>query len=275
MTLVDFVNYWDNWHNEWHTQALKWNGKGGPDYNVDKILNWPVLKAFADKKRTIQAWQAFPEPYWGNPLSQNLMAVFINLNPGNASNNQTINASQDFYEPYHLYVSKKGSYYNTIQKILGIDEYITNRAFATRRARKATRILGQPVTRDTLLMFELIPWHTPSILGLRYFNGHTCVLIEDYILNFAAEAAKSIANSVLKNIVLIRGSWVLQLDEYKSLQLRDFHLHNFPNSWTVKYFVRNGVAYINFSSPGGNYFPANNKEIIRIVNEVKNKEGIT
>jgi len=275
-----FVDYWDSWHAQWYVNASKWI-KGSPTPSV--INGWPLP---LDKngnhitdKNGIYIWQYFPEPYWGNPLSKTLQAVFVNLNPGEGG------SSQNIKDPGFLFKNYK-SYYDAIAvsklsngKPLIEDEagYCTTKWFKSNRANKAADIVcclsgnNQPAVqvRD-IVCLEMVPWHTSSSNQLNSYICQPAVqskIFDDVILN-ASELAKCVV-SPLKNIVLIRGTWAMKLKDEIVRHGGQFQSNcnvtsNNLRSWKISTACLNGVTFYIFTGPRTNRLP-NTKLVYDII----------
>src|SRR4051794_31512443 len=100
--LNQFIQYWDDWHQHWKTNA------GEPP------KGWG--KAESKMGNDFPTYRYFPEPYWGNPYvrKNQLEAVFLNLNPGEGGNCQDFSSVTKEVSILQGLYEKEQSYSKTI-----------------------------------------------------------------------------------------------------------------------------------------------------------------
>jgi hypothetical protein len=207
MTAIDnYLKYWDDWHKEWYSNALT-----SPPI-VGKVKDWitPIDKGSNENP----IWQYFPEPYWGNPLSTELTAVFLNVNPGGGGNEQNIlNTTQIVSQLIDTYTINKNIYSDTIKHLSKEQYYPTTKWMFEKRISWLRKIVDNDNLNVTnVLCADLIPWHSKSKKDIIQYalNDTTAKLIMDKVISPLTEIAKTV-NGFLKSKVIVRSSIILDI----------------------------------------------------------------
>lgn len=182
--------YWEDFFQQWKAgdKAIKkeWTDPDSlPLYNSD---NKDLSSLYV------------PEPWWGNDGSSPLHSVVINLNPGAGEELQTINSinAHNFQSYAELvsscYLPKTTAWHlgyraEPILAALNRGGYISNK----------------DISLKSHLSIELIPWHTKNADNtyLKYCRQNLNNIF-DCSIRFAADQSRRIANTKLKNTVIIR-----------------------------------------------------------------------
>lgn len=198
--------YWEKFFQQWNVGAKAINGWTNPDslplYNSD---NKDLSSLYV------------PEPWWGNDKSTPLHSVVINFNPGAGAAAQTIDSikAQNFPSYIDLVNSR----------------YLSQTAnwHFERRAKPILTALNRSgyISKDDIslkshLSIELIPWHTQSAdkTYLKYCRQNLNYIF-DCSIRFAADQSRRIANTKLKNTVIIKVSanrMTALLKDFKSIK---------------------------------------------------------
>lgn len=178
--LRSFINYWDNWHKEWYILAKK----STPNINpLIDCLEFPT-----------PIWRYFPEPYWGNPYTNKLVAVFLNINPAGGGDDQDIFHIPE-NDPIKTYTSTGRIYSKTIEILSADNNYSTTKYFKTRRVvwlKQLNECLKKPALPDisvqNIICADLIPWHTPTVdsFATNYIDKHRDCIVNKIIDPIAA-----------------------------------------------------------------------------------------
>lgn len=279
MTINDYVDYWNKWMKEWYDAAF--NARSG-GVMPSTISGWGVLNVNGGVPND-PSWCFFPEPYWGNPLSDKLGGVFINFNPGQGGASQHIDRAIEYTQPnttspnYPIWNNFiPSNYYDTIQNLYNIPSYPTTKWMkGGKREGFIKKVCIELDTNSEFVMFELCPWHTKSVTNDVYnYMSQNSNLINDYILKFAILCSIN-TQGCFKNVILSHG-----LDEGfmgTSMVGSDFTFSetvfigtNLQQQWTVdifKAFIHEQTVYlINFKN-SSNSFPAVNDELTQFFDE--------
>jgi len=185
IAIKNFIEYWDDWHSEWFK-----NIKDRPD----KIRDWKIPYEKGDNENSICYY--FPEPYWGNPYSDEIVAVFLNLNPGGGGECQDIKSDNKSTSNLYSIYSTSYLYSKTIEQLSSNLCYNTTNWFDKKRVRWLSKLFScnsanyqNKFTVCNILCADLIPWHTPT------FNSK----IEKYVI----EHRQQIFDYVIKPITII------------------------------------------------------------------------
>ena len=195
--LKSFVNYWNEWHQEWHTTA----SSKAP--MLTPIKFWPIPTGNGGNINEI--WRYFPEPYWGNPNPIELTAVFLNLNPGGGGEVQDIKIS--IKDPIATYMAKHQVYSDTVETLINIPCYPTTDWFIKKRVHWLNCLLyklkkGNDKTIKNIIAGELVPWHTKNVSEIKKYIGTNINLIKAHCIEPLAIISQC---ATLKGIVFCRG----------------------------------------------------------------------
>lgn len=207
MTAKDYVNFWDVYVKKWYDDMSKVHSKS--------LICWDnFYQEHPFDISSLFYYRFFPEPYFGNPHSEKLEAVFINLNPGTGGFEQEMFPKKSAL--LDLFGQKEhGSLYSkTMEKLIAESlntkpELLpgTLKWWKNNRVKWVNTIFNKTVTLDNILGIELTPWHTTSFNELRRTLKSSEV--KDYVLKPAAVISKLITNKYLNNgkysIVIGRG----------------------------------------------------------------------
>lgn len=274
MERKEYVEYWNQW-------MKKWNDFVNRDEKDRTTLfeEWPLLNHFGSKKEGLtkeEAWKFFPEPYWGNPLSNNLKGVFINFNPGEGDFFQHWNKHKDHKLGNKIWqYFPSSNYYKTISKLYLDAVYPTTKWMKNKRERFIKGVythLGKSSDGE-YVMLELCPWHTKSVTKEVYqYIEDNIEQIDNYIIKFA-EACSMETNGYFKNIVITKGLDKDRVERY----LKRFNFVNqefitkgsngelLKREWAIDIFkLKNSdVYFFNFKN-SSNGFPANINDLVSI-----------
>ena len=200
--------YWENFFQQWKAGAKAINGWTDPD-------SLPLPLYNSDNKDLSSLY--VPEPWWGNDGSSPLHSVVINLNPGAGEDPQTINSINA--HNFQSYAALVNSCYlpKTIAWHLGYRvEPILN------ALNRDGYISKKDISLKSHLSIELIPWHTQSAdtTYLKYCRQNLNNIF-DCSIRFAADQSRRIANTKLKNTVIIKVSanrMTALLKDFKSIE---------------------------------------------------------
>lgn len=164
--------------------------------------------------------QYIPEPYWGNIGLSNdeLHAVVINYNPIAGSEKQQYLQSQNLFgfKNYREFVqseiNRKTTHLSTTTMW-----HSSNRAMRVFNTLKEIKAIHSKTSLSILnhLSIQLIPWHTKDTHQIRTYICNNLSSVFNYSIKFASREAARIANSKLKNVVIMRmnngtATWLLQ-----------------------------------------------------------------
>lgn len=209
MTPQQYIEFWDGYMRRWYNDMEQ--------HHTRSLQIWEdFFSQYPFDITELMYYRYFPEPYFGNPKSENLQAVFINLNPGQGGKDQ------DFYPKGKLLDYFRGvnlSYYNTMRAlitfsnrekphlILGktLEWWVKNRVKWVNETFE--RSDGKTTTLNDILGLELIPWHTKSFGEIAITLNTT--ELNQYVFEPAAKISKSVINKWLcsngASIVIGRG----------------------------------------------------------------------
>lgn len=189
----EYYKYWEDFFRQWKAGAKAINGWTDPD-------SLPLYNS--DKKDLSSLY--VPEPWWGNDGNPRtpLHSVVINFNPGAGAAAQSINSinAQSFPSYANLvnsnYLKKTANWHfdrraKPILTALNRGGYISN----------------DDISLKSHLSIELIPWHSQSAdkTYLKYCRQNLNNIF-DCSIKFAADESRRIANTKLKNTVIIKMS---------------------------------------------------------------------
>lgn len=176
-----FVDYWDKWHKEWYAITVK-----AVPTNNSLIDCWEFPTPI---------WRYFPEPYWGDPYTKNLAAVFLNINPGAGGESQDIKHSP-VNDPILTYLTPQKTYSRTVEILSGNSDYDTTEWFYNKRVKWLKKLLEcinkssiQNLTVQNIICADLIPWHTPTV--------------DSFVTNLIDKKSICIVDKVIEPIVSI------------------------------------------------------------------------
>jgi len=206
MTVIEnYVKYWDDWHSDWFKNIK---------LNPEKIKEWKVPCDKGGNDNPI--CQYFPEPYWGNPYSEKLSGIFLNINPGGGGASQDIlTMDLDDSNPYKAYKTNKNLYSNTVKELSAITDYKTTEWMQKWRVNWIREILDNKLINVTnIFCAELIPWHTKKKSDISDYavKYNTPNLINTNVISHLTKIAQS--ESVveeMKGKVIVRSSLLLDI----------------------------------------------------------------
>jgi hypothetical protein len=209
---------------------------GWTNSNLTPLLNSELI--------TDYSLQYLPEPWWGNSNVHVLNSVVINYNPGGGSGIQHFRHSASLFGclDYQTFADNEAT--NNTNLFRDTNKW--------HKSKRAIRIFNS-LSRVGILLhgnnhlknhlsIELIPWHTPNSLTiLPYIMANLEVIFENCI-SFAANESMRIANTKLKNKVILRlnGTITTQL------------LNNFTSHGICSYTTITPIGYTP-STKGGYY----------------------
>lgn len=195
-----YIDYWDEWHKEWYNNASSKPPKLSP------IKGWPIPSGNGGTKSDI--WRYFPEPYWGNPNSTELTAVFLNLNPAGGDDDQDIIISTK--DPIVTYNAYYQLYSATVAELIKNPCYPTTEWFNLNRVYWLNCLLYHlkklnNKTISNIIAGELVPWHTKSSSHIKSYVSANIKLIDDRCIKPLAEISQC---ADFKGVVFCRGAEV-------------------------------------------------------------------
>ncbi len=206
--ILEYQDYWDKWHKQWFD-----NCSANPQL-LDSINDWIIPTDKGGNDNPI--WQYFPEPYWGNPNSDKLFGVFLNINPGGGGASQDILLrDQDNSNPFNSYKKNKHSYSETIKELSNITDYKTTEWMQKWRVNWMREVLeNQSINVSNIFCAELIPWHTKKKSDISDYAVKND--IPDLINNSVIIPLSKISNSdsvvkEMKGKVIVRSSLILDI----------------------------------------------------------------
>jgi hypothetical protein len=194
--LKSFIEYWDEWHKEWYALALKLTPSTSPFIDCWEFPT-PI-------------WRFFPEPYWGNPYADKLVAVFLNINPGAGGEDQDIFHIPE-KDPIKTYTANSRVYSRTVEILSADNDYKTTDYFRSRRVdwlKKLLECLKRPTMPDlsvqNIFCADLIPWHSPTVDSFvtNYIDKHRICIVNKIIDPIAALSQCA----ELKGLVFAKGA---------------------------------------------------------------------
>lgn len=203
MTAInDYINYWDKWHCDWNSKIIN---------NPDKIFNDWIVPNVNDNNGILIKFY-FPEPYWGNPCSENLDAIFLNINPGKGGEKQNIKyADKDLFNPFINY--KK--YSQTVADLCKFSDYDTTKWMFKWRIKWLRKLLkNETIDVSNILCSDLIPWHTKSKSDIKDYavQNETPKNIINFVINPLSNIAKSEnIREEMRGKVIVRSSLLLDV----------------------------------------------------------------
>lgn len=206
--ILEYQDYWDKWHKQWFD-----NCSANPQL-LDSINDWIIPTDKGGNDNPI--WQYFPEPYWGNPNSDKLFGVFLNINPGGGGASQDILLrDQDNSNPFNSYKKNKHSYSETIKELSNITDYKTTEWMQKWRVNWMREVLeNQSINVSNIFCAELIPWHTKKKSDISDYAVKNA--IPDLINNSVIIPLSKISNSdsvvkEMKGKIIVRSSLILDI----------------------------------------------------------------
>lgn len=204
--------YWDNFINDWYC-FMKHGGNTIADWNRSSHQShwqYPCC-VYNTIKKGDKSIKYLPEPWWGysgSPTDE-LHSVVINYNPGEGGNVQQYD---ELPTPmfYRQFINQQANFY------LNKDTraWKTNEWHDSHRAQpifNALKALGVCTTGSlnlkNHLSIELVPWHTKKWVFVSQYAHLNVTSIFEHSIMFAAKASRHIANSRLKNRVIVRISY--------------------------------------------------------------------
>ncbi len=204
----EYVAYWDEWHKQWFD-----NCSSNPSL-LDSINEWIIPTDKGGNDNPI--WQYFPEPYWGNPNSDKLFGIFLNINPGGGGASQNILLrDQDDSNPFNSYKKNEHSYSETIKELSKITDYKTTEWMQKWRVNWLREVLvNQSINVSNIFCAELIPWHTKKKSDISDYAVKNA--IPDLINNSVIIPLSKISNSdsvvkEMKGKIIVRSSLILDI----------------------------------------------------------------
>lgn len=202
----------------------------------------------------ILPFRYFPEPYIGNPLSEKLKAVFINLNPGSGGTMQDV-FSNDALSIFNVFNDNQQNYQETITQFISENETFFSKNFDNKKLLKTqlknykrdypntselkalhdtyawwhdNRLLWlkdilalkKPPSLNEIIGVELTPWHSTNFAEM----GNTAQedSIWQYVLKPCIELSKKIEEGLFKkgskSIVISKGSALRNVLSKKNLK---------------------------------------------------------
>lgn len=206
--ILEYQDYWDKWHKQWFD-----NCSANPQL-LDSINDWIIPTDKGGNDNPI--WQYFPEPYWGNPNSDKLFGIFLNINPGGGGASQNILLrDQDDSNPFNSYKKNEHSYSETIKELSKITDYKTTEWMQKWRVNWLREVLvNQSINVSNIFCAELIPWHTKKKSDISDYAVKNA--IPDLINNSVIIPLSKISNSdsvvkEMKGKIIVRSSLILDI----------------------------------------------------------------
>jgi hypothetical protein len=206
LSLIPYIDYWDEWHKEWYINA---NSK--PPI-LTPIKGWAIPSGNGGNKNDI--WRYFPEPYWGNPNPTELTAVFLNLNPGEGGDCQDLLSLNILNSTlFTTYLSCKYFYDKTVEVLIKNLCYGTTNWFIKKRADWLYQLIfsfkkDYKFDIKNILCADIIPWHTPSASAVSYYINNNHKLIFDHVIDpitLISQCAK------FKGLVFAKGAKIKEI----------------------------------------------------------------
>jgi hypothetical protein len=246
--IKDFIEYWDNWHREWYTNSLT------TPPNLAPIKEWitPIDKGGNESPM----WQYFPEPYWGNPYAEELVSVFLNLNPGGGGDCQdvlSINKPSSIL--YNTYGTNK-FYSKTIEQLSRNLCYTTTNWFDRKRSNWINKLMNGNNNSENkysvanILCADLIPWHTHTVNSTinKYIeNNKKCILY--YVIKPITSISQQ---ATLKGLVFARGKNTKKM--LASLNIKQTKQYK-NGKFEINLFNYNNAVILVFVGGQGMYLP--------------------
>lgn len=240
-----YTDYWDNWHREWFINSL----------NMHTIKGWGTPSI--NDENEIPIWRYFPEPYWGNPNSEKLVSVFLNLNPGGGGDCQDVlSINNPASILYKSYVNNMNLYSKTIEQLSKDLCYTTTNWFDKKRSNWLNKLLisldknGKKAAVENILCADLIPWHTYSVTSeiKKYIVKHTQLIFDNVILPITSISQEA----VLKGIVFAKGRDTSDMLECLKID----KINQYKNGkFEINLFKYNNAVIIVFVGGQGIYLP--------------------
>jgi hypothetical protein len=225
--ISEYQDYWDKWHKQWFDKC-------SPNQPLlDSINEWITPTDRGGNDNPI--WHYFPEPYWGNPNSEKLFGIFLNINPGGGGASQDILLrDQDESNPFNLYKNNNYSYSKTILKLSNITDYKTTEWIQKWRVNWLREVLDNKlITVSNIFCAELIPWHTKKKSDIYDYAIKTGIpeLINNSVIIPLSKVSNS--NSIInemKGKVIVRSSLILDiLNSIHSIMPNSIEIRNIEN----------------------------------------------
>lgn len=255
LALKSFVDYWDDWHNEWYINASSKPPKLTP------IKGWPIPAS--NKENDI--WRFFPEPYWGNSSPTELTAVFLNLNPGEGGDVQDIKISRK--DPIATYNAKYQIYSKTVDILINNPYFPTTDWFIKKRVHWINCLLhhlkrGNGKTINNLIAGELVPWHTKHVNEIKKYTDENIVLIEKNCVQPLADISQC---ALFEGVVFAKGAGVVNVLTKISTKKA---CYTTIEKFSIHVFEFNGAIFIVFVGGRNMNLPNLNK---RYTSSISNK----
>lgn len=240
--LKSFIDYWDQWHKDWYNFAIYSTQSTNPQIDC-----WDVPTPI---------WRYFPEPYWGNPYTDNLVAVFLNINPGAGGDDQDVFQIPE-NDPIKTYTSTSRIFSRTVEILSANTEYETTEWFYNKRVKWLKNLLecmkapsAQNLTVQNIICADLIPWHTPTVDSFvtKYIDKESICIVNKVInpTTSISQCAK------IMGIVFAKGA-VTESLLYKLIGLPIEKFNN--GDFRITIFQHNGARIIVFIGGQGMRLP--------------------
>lgn len=279
MTAInDYIKYWDDWHCDWNSNIIN---------NPEKIKNdWIVPKE--NDNNGIQIKFYFPEPYWGNPCSEKLDAIFLNINPGKGGEKQNINyTDKDLFQPFKNY----NKYSPTVADLCKFSDYETTKWMFKWRIKWLRKLLkDDTINVSNILCADLIPWHTKTKSDIKDYavKNETPKNIINFVINPLSSIAQS--QSIRKEMrgkVIVRSSLILDVLNEFVKQKNEIKIDNIEeyvvidksskfakfNSYLTIFEINKTIFFI-FSGGSNSALPDTEYIVLPVIN-CKHKTGIS
>ena len=244
--LKPFVDYWDDWHLKWFANVKK----STPNVN-------PIVDCW---ESPTPIWRFFPEPYWGNPYNDNLVAVFLNINPGEGDVDQDI-FHLPINDPNSTYIAQHNIYSRTVEILSTNNKYETTKYFTSNRINwlrklfECMKIQQIPnLSVQNIITVDLIPWHTPTVdsFVLNYIKKHHNCILKNVI-----EPITAISQCMsFKGLVFAKGAEIEHF--FERMKCQNILYENGKNR--IRIFNYNGAKIIVFVGGQGMRLPNPCKE---------------
>jgi hypothetical protein len=237
--LYDFVEFWNNWHQEWyklisdnkirklnrlHTDEISNNKQGKKindiltkDISETSVLKLPLIREkFKIDSIELYSAEIIPEPYWGFiDINNKLSSIFVNINPFLKAGSSTKHFEEIYkmgYTAYsdHLANNKTIENATTLwhRQKRGVWYYNLHNLEIPKKNKN--NVDYDKINIDQLLSCDIVPWHTPKKNDLSRYLKQNYVI--EFIATFQIDKIADLAlnkineNSFLINKVIVRSS---------------------------------------------------------------------
>ncbi|MCX8478540.1 MAG: hypothetical protein ORN56_01980 [Chitinophagales bacterium] len=237
--------YVDNW-NDWHLKWFKLLSTGTPE----KIKDFPIPSTnnkYLLGNQMQPMYKYFPEPFLHYGPKSNIKHIFLNINPGGASETQDFDQKTN-NELFDIYLNCYNNYTAFMDEFLKRSK-INSKSNATskwyaNRIKWTESIYGKQ-SEGTVLCADLIPWHSKKESDVtHYIKKHQKSIFKyviEPLMNIAFEIEDKDPKIIVRGVAFfdLINSWLL--DRQVKLQEKSKKNKNSPRIELIKEKFENEI----------------------------------